>query len=88
MKKVYFLALIMTLGLTSCNQKGKEDTTDSQMKHQDTTMQGNHAAATDEPTVLYACPMHPEVQGKKDDKCSKCGMKLTEPVTEKQEEKE
>lgn len=29
---------------------------------------------------LYACPMHPEVKGKKDEKCSKCGMKLTEPV--------
>jgi len=29
---------------------------------------------------LYACPMHPEVIGKKDEKCSKCGMKLTVPV--------
>ena len=29
---------------------------------------------------LYACPMHPEVKGKKDEKCSKCGMKLTVPV--------
>ena len=25
----------------------------------------------------YACPMHPEITGKKGDKCSKCGMKLT-----------
>ena len=25
----------------------------------------------------YACPMHPEITGKKEDKCSKCGMKLT-----------
>jgi len=29
---------------------------------------------------LYACSMHPEVIGKKDEKCSKCGMKLTVPV--------
>jgi len=29
---------------------------------------------------LYACSMHPEVVGKKDEKCSKCGMKLTVPV--------
>jgi len=29
---------------------------------------------------LYACPMHSEVTGNKDDKCPKCGMKLTEPV--------
>lgn len=27
----------------------------------------------------YACPMHPEITGKKGDKCSKCGMAL-EPV--------
>ncbi len=32
---------------------------------------------------LYACPMHPEIKGKKGDKCSKCGMELTEPVIAK-----
>ena len=26
---------------------------------------------------LYACPMHPESKGKFNDKCPKCGMKLT-----------
>lgn len=25
---------------------------------------------------IYACPMHPEIVGKKGDKCSKCGMDL------------
>lgn len=30
--------------------------------------------------TLYACSMHPEITGKKGDKCSKCGMALTEPV--------
>jgi hypothetical protein len=29
---------------------------------------------------LYACPMHPEVTGKKGDKCPRCQMELTEPV--------
>ncbi len=29
---------------------------------------------------MYACSMHPEETGKKGDKCSKCGMELTEPV--------
>ncbi len=28
--------------------------------------------------TMYACPMHPEITGKKGDKCSKCGMELTE----------
>lgn len=32
-------------------------------------------------TKIYACPMHPEVQGKLNSKCSKCGMPLTEPVS-------
>lgn len=27
-------------------------------------------------TEMYACSMHPEVTGKKGDKCSKCGMEL------------
>lgn len=26
---------------------------------------------------LYACSMHPEITGKKDETCPKCGMKLT-----------
>ena len=30
--------------------------------------------------AMYACSMHPEITGKKGDKCSKCGMAMTEPV--------
>ena len=57
----------MTFLLVSCNQKTKEiETTNTK---------------TIEPTSqLYACSMHPEITGKKGDKCSKCGMELTEPV--------
>jgi hypothetical protein len=38
----------------------------------------NHADADDAHAdeEVYACPMHPEVTGKKDDRCSKCGMDL------------
>ena len=32
---------------------------------------------TDE-AATYACPMHPEITGKKGDSCSECGMELTE----------
>ncbi len=35
----------------------------------------DHAAHAD---AGYACPMHPEVTGKKGDRCSKCNMFLTE----------
>ncbi len=30
----------------------------------------------DSADVIYACPMHPEVQSKEPGKCPKCGMKL------------
>lgn len=38
------------------------------------------ARATPSAEQLYACSMHPEVTGKKGDKCSKCGMELSAPV--------
>jgi hypothetical protein len=31
----------------------------------------------------YSCPMHPEIIGKEDEKCTDCGMDLTEPVIQK-----
>ncbi|WP_255080725.1 heavy metal-binding domain-containing protein [Lacihabitans sp. CCS-44] len=33
-------------------------------------------------TQSYSCPMHPEIIGKEGEKCSDCGMDLTEPVTQ------
>jgi Heavy metal binding domain len=32
--------------------------------------------------IKYSCPMHPEIQGKLNNKCSQCGMLLTIPVPE------
>ena len=92
MKKLYFLALCVVMVLTSCNPKNKEDASESHTNHHDSithtdTTAEHHAAEAAEQVALYACPMHPEVQGKKDDKCSECGMKLTEPVAEKTAEK-
>jgi hypothetical protein len=49
------------------------------MKNSDSTMIGNSSTMMDDSlknTTMYACPMHPEVQGKLNDKCPKCGMKL------------
>ncbi|WP_158728379.1 MULTISPECIES: heavy metal-binding domain-containing protein [unclassified Flavobacterium] len=74
----------MAFVLVSCNQKTKEIiTTDSEMMEQDSTMT-DHSKM--DQSKMYACSMHPEVRGKRNDKCSKCGMKLTEPVTEDAEE--
>ncbi len=67
MKKIILTAIIMAFVLVSRNQKNNpSETSDS----------GNTEATEQK----YACPMHPEVQGKSTDKCSKCGMDLTEKV--------
>jgi len=55
--------------VTSCGSKPKQE-------------QSEHAAMKNDSTqVVYACSMHPEVTGKKGDKCSKCGMDLDEVKT-------
>ncbi len=55
--------LAMAILFTACNS--------SENKNAATT------TAIDGRNQLYACSMHPEVTGKKDAECSKCGMKLT-----------
>ncbi|GEC77677.1 heavy metal-binding domain-containing protein [Flavobacterium aquatile] len=94
MKKIIFSAIVIVFVLVSCNQKNKEATTgdshnmgnDNTMMDNDTTMIDNKTKEMENHEKMYACPMHPEVQGKLNDKCSKCGMDLTEPVPEKAEE--
>lgn len=60
----------MAFVLVLCNQKSKETEVKTTEK-------------TDANSRLYACSMHPEVTGKKGEKCSKCRMELTEPISEK-----
>jgi heavy metal-binding protein len=74
MKKLMIFA-IAVIALTACNRKINN------------TVQTDEAAATadtlkteaiSEKEVVYVCPMHPEVTGKKGDKCPKCEMDLVE----------
>lgn len=95
MKKIIFSALLVAFVMGSCNQKNKEIETnnstmmdsDSTMMHHDSTMMDHDSTMMNNSSekmiseTMYACPMHPEVQGKMNDKCPKCGMKLTEPVS-------
>ena len=71
--------------MVSCNQKNKDETTVTTIETD--TIMDTDSTKTDHSKMdhskMYACSMHPEVQGKLNDKCSKCGMDLTEPVTEK-----
>lgn len=59
----------MAFALVSCNQKSKDEKTATDTKSTESALQ------------MYACSMHPEITGKKGEKCSKCGMELTVPVT-------
>ena len=90
MKNILFSAIVMASVLVSCDQKSKETTTEQTHTMGDSTMMDNDSTMVMDKTTtmekMYACPMHPEVQGNMDDKCPKCGMKLTEPVPEDNEE--
>ncbi len=67
MKNIILSAVAMAFVLVSCNQKNKQTVTATSEK-------------TETASQLYACSMHPEVTGKKGEKCSKCGMELNEPL--------
>ncbi|MCF6132767.1 heavy metal-binding domain-containing protein [Flavobacterium wongokense] len=81
MKNLMFLSVIL-LVIVGCNSKTKTETTDNAPTLQTVDTTTADTAAIQKPVAeqLYACPMHPEVQGKKGEECSKCGMELTEPV--------
>ena len=88
MKKTIFFAIIMASALVSCNQKSIENstnTTNTTEKMENDSMEMD-TMKMNKDTKMFACSMHPEVQGKLNDTCNKCGMKLTEP-TEKKESK-
>jgi hypothetical protein len=82
MKKLICLSFIVSFAM-GCK---KTETTTSETKS--ATADTTTAVATDTTKVekgeagLYACPMHPEVTGKKDEKCPKCGMSLNVPVSQ------
>ena len=80
MKNVILPAFAMAFIFVACNSGTDEvkEKTSTETTAMDTTTKPevNKPAAEQ----LYSCPMHPEVIGKKDEKCSKCGMKLTVPV--------
>jgi hypothetical protein len=78
MKNTIISAIAMAFIFTACNSNNTktESTTDT------IATVKSEVATTPSAEQLYACSMHPEVTGKKDDKCSKCGMELSVPVKE------
>jgi len=80
MKKLILSGIVMAFVFTACNSNS--DKTKETTPNENTTMDTITKPEVMKPVAeqLYACSMHPEVIGKKDEKCSKCGMKLTVPV--------
>jgi hypothetical protein len=80
MKKLILSGIVMTFVFIACNSKSDKEKETTPVK---TTIMDTAQKSEDMKPIaeqLYSCPMHPEVIGKKDEKCSKCGMKLTVPV--------
>ena len=78
MKKSFLISLLVVVMVssasvlvTSCGSKGAQQEEQAQEPAEE------QAPATEE-EMAYACPMHPEITGKKGDTCSKCGMDLEE----------
>ena len=69
MKNAILTLALIAFVTISCNQKKNE-----------TAKETTTVETTQDTTQLYACPMHPEIKGKKGATCSECGMELTEPV--------
>lgn len=80
MKKIILSAIVMAFVFIACNSN--TDKVKEAKPTETTTIDTTTKPEVIKPLAeqLYACSMHPEVIGKKDEKCSKCGMKLTEPV--------
>jgi len=80
MKNVILYAIAMAFVFIACNSNNDnaKEATPRETKAMDTTTKTEKTYPVAE--QLYACSMHPEVTGKKDETCSKCGMKLTVPV--------
>jgi PBP1b-binding outer membrane lipoprotein LpoB len=80
MKKIILSIIVTAVVFIACNSNS--DKTKEMTPVKNTTTDTTPKPADMKPVAeqLYSCPMHPEVIGKKDEKCSKCGMKLTVPV--------
>lgn len=60
-------AITASLFIASCNNKKENTTTATEEHHHEENEHHEH---------IYACPMHPDVQGHEGGKCNKCGMAL------------
>lgn len=75
MKNAVLISFALFLGFAACENAHKNHNHD-ESKPGTTAVPAAETAPA--PEAVYACPMHPEITGKKGDKCSKCKMDLEE----------
>ena len=78
MKKILVTIFVAGLAFAACNSNSDKAKEAKKTTETDTVSKKENREPIAE--QLYSCPMHPEVIGKKDSTCSKCGMKLTAPI--------
>jgi len=71
---ILFMAII-AIFFRACDNS---NTTSTKTEIKNTTM--DSVSVIPKVAEVFACPMHPEVTGKKGEKCPKCEMELTVPV--------
>ncbi len=76
---VVVLVFMGTSVLTSCGENNNTESTE-QHEHMDDMGMDMNMDMNDK-DVIYACPMHHNITGKEGDKCSICGMDLTNTET-------
>jgi hypothetical protein len=74
MRHLILAVILIALVYASCETTPKEPAAAS--------TETNVATPPVNEMLTYCCSMHPEVTGKKGDKCSKCSMELTEIVAQ------
>ena len=74
MKKIILIAIVIAFVFTACNS---ENTSESNTVQTPGSQSSSQASAAQ----MFACTEHPDFIGLKGEKCSKCGMELSEPVS-------
>lgn len=73
MKNLILSAILMAFVFASCESNSTKNS-------ETTTTEATGEKAVSNDMEMYCCAMHPELTGKKGDKCSKCDMELTVPA--------
>lgn len=76
--KKHFLLSTLVFAALFCVSTIVSSCGGSKTESKDQTTEEAPAESADVAEVKYACPMHPEITGKKGDVCSKCNMALEE----------